>query len=312
MQKKSNLPLIIGLSDADSVNFISYYQTNKIEIEEQLNRIGAIKFQNVSISSLHDFQDIVNAISDKFLSYVDGNSPRTKLTDNVYTSTEYDKNQKITMHNELSYSAQWPNKLFFSCLIPSETGGETLLADSREIVKAMNPEIVEEVKRKGITYIRNLHGGLGLGPSWQDTFETADPRQLETYCKSYNITYQWGENGILRLMQPSKGVIRHRTTDELIWFNQIDQFHPVHLGDEIYEIMQSIYESTEDFPMNVKFGDGTAIEEDMVHEILNTIETVTIAPVWNKNELLIIDNELVSHGRNEFSGERKVLVSMSK
>ncbi|MNR12400.1 Taurine catabolism dioxygenase TauD, TfdA family [compost metagenome] len=113
-------------------------------------------------------------------------------------------------------------------------------------------------------------------------------------------------------MQPSKGIIRHRTTDELVWFNQIDQFHPAHLGDEIYETMQSIYESTEDFPMNVKFGDGTPIEEDMVHEILNTIETVTIAPVWNKNELLIIDNELVSHGRNEFSGERKVLVSMSK
>lgn len=312
MEKKSNLPLSIDLTDMDSVSFISYYLNNKIEIEKQLSQIGAVKFKQVNISSLQDFQNIVNAISDKFLSYVDGNSPRTKLTDNVYTSTEYDKTQKITMHNELSYSAQWPNKLFFSCLIPSETGGETLLADSREIVKSMNPQIVDEIKRKGITYIRNLHGGLGLGPSWQDTFETPDRIQVELYCKTYNITYQWHENGNLRLMQPSKGIINHRTTNELVWFNQIDQFHPVQLGNELYEIMQSMYESTEDFPMNVKFGDGTKIEEDLVQEILKTIEDITIAPVWNRNELLIIDNELVSHGRNKFSGDRKVLVSMSK
>jgi alpha-ketoglutarate-dependent taurine dioxygenase len=312
MEKKINIPLIIDLMDVDSVSFISYYFDNKIEIEKQLSQAGAVKFQNVSISSLQDFQNIVNAISDKFLSYVDGNSPRTKLTDNVYTSTEYDNTQKITMHNELSYSAQWPNKLFFSCLIPSETGGETLLADSREIVKSMNPQIVEEIKRKGITYIRNLHGGLGLGPSWQDTFETTDQAQVESYCQTYNIAYQWQDNGNLRLLQPSKGIINHRTTNELVWFNQIDQFHPVHLGDEIYEIMQSMYDSIEDFPMNVKFSDGTKIEEDLVHEILSTIEKVTIAPVWDRDEFLIIDNELVSHGRNSFSGDRKVLVSMSK
>jgi hypothetical protein len=73
-----------------------------------------------------------------------------------------------------------------------------------------------------------------------------------------------------------------------------------------------MYESTEDFPMNVKFSDGTPIEEGVVHEILNTIEKVTVAPVWNTNEFLMVDNELISHGRNQFSGERKVLVSMSK
>lgn len=312
MEKNSNLPLLIDLKDADLVSFISYYLDNKIEIEKQLSRAGAVKFQNVSISSLQDFQDIVNAISNKFLSYVDGNSPRTKLTNNVYTSTEYDNTQKITMHNELSYSARWPNKLFFSCLTPSETGGETLLADSREIVKLMNPEIVDEIQKKGITYIRNLHGGSGMGPSWQDTFETTDEAQVESYCQAYDINYQWHEDGNLRLLQPSKGIINHRITDELVWFNQIDQFHPVHLGEEIYEVMQSTYDSIEDFPMSVRFGDGTKIEEDLVHEILNTIEQVTIAPVWNRNELLIVDNELVSHGRNSFSGERKVLVSMSE
>lgn len=111
------------------------------------------------MESQEDFQEIMNFISEKFLAYIDGNSPRTKLSFNMYTSTEYDQNQKITMHNELSYSHKWPNKLFFSCMDVADTGGETLLADSRRILQAMDAAIVEEVEKKGVTYIRNLHAG---------------------------------------------------------------------------------------------------------------------------------------------------------
>jgi hypothetical protein len=64
--------------------------------------------------------------------------------------------------------------------------------------------------------------------------------------------------------------------------------------------------------MYVTFGDGKHISEDIITEVLNTIEKVTVAPVWDKNELLIIDNELLAHGRNPYVGNRKVLVSMSE
>src|SRR4051812_30632868 len=39
------------------------------------------------------------------LAYVHGNSPRTKVGRNVYTSTEYPPEFTISMHNELSYAA---------------------------------------------------------------------------------------------------------------------------------------------------------------------------------------------------------------
>ena len=312
ISQELELPMVVQLDDMEPEAFIAYYLKNKEEIEGKLERNGAIKFKGINIESLDTFQAIVDSISDKFLSYIDGNSPRTKLSGNVYTSTEYDKTQRITMHNELSYSAKWPNKLFFSCLIPSETGGETLLADSREILRQMNKEIVSEIKERGITYIRNLHGGMGMGPSWQDTFETDDKDQLEAYCKSYNIDIEWTDNDNLRLNQPAKGIIKHRTTGEEVWFNQADQFHPYHLGEEVYDMMRSMFSSPEEFPMYVTFGDGKPMSEDMIKEILETIDRVTIAPVWEKNELLIVDNELVSHGRNPYTGDRRVLVSMSE
>ena len=125
------LPKLWQLDGLEPEAFIAYFKEQEAKVNELLREYGALKFTNVQIDSMETFQHIVNAISSKFLSYIDGNSPRTKLSGNVYTSTEYDKSQYITMHNELSYSAKWPNKLFFSCLIPSETGGETLLAECR-------------------------------------------------------------------------------------------------------------------------------------------------------------------------------------
>lgn len=306
------LPLVIKVDNLSPDQFVSWYIARKAEFEKRLEENGAIKFTGVQIDSIDRFQAIVDAISSKFLNYIDGNSPRTKLSGHVYTSTEYDSSQKITMHNELSYSAKWPNKLFFSCLQPAETGGETLLADSRAILRSMDKTIVAAIEEKGVLYIRNLHGGQGMGPSWQETFETEDRAQLESYCNDYNIEYAWTGNNNLRLLQRSRGVIGHRKNKDKLWFNQIDQFHPCHLGEEILEAMTMMYDSPDDFPMYVRFGDGQEIGEELVRQILDTIETVTIAPAWNKNELLIVDNELVSHGRNAFSGPRKVLVAMSE
>jgi hypothetical protein len=266
----------------------------------------------VQIGSLEDFQHIVDSVSSKFMSYVDGNSPRTKLSSNVYTSTEYDQTQRITMHNELSYSTKWPKKLFFSCLQPAETGGETLLADSREILSVMDRTILKEIEQRGVMYIRNLHGGRGMGPSWQETFETEDSNQLEEYCRSYGIDFEWTENGNLKLKQFSKGILEHSATGEKVWFNQIDQFHPCHLGEEMFETMQLLYDLPENFPMYVTFGDGKQISEAMVHDILGCIDEVTLAPAWQKNEFVIVDNELVAHGRNSYTGSRRVLVAMSE
>ena len=292
--------------------FIAFYKANEAQVDACLSEFGAVKFSGVQIDTMETFQHIVNSISSKFLSYIDGNSPRTKLSGTVYTSTEYDKTQIITMHNELSYSAKYPNKLFFSCLVPAETGGETLLADSRRVLSSMNPDLVAEIRARGIIYIRNLHGGTGLGPSWQDTFETQSKEALEAYCKSYNIHFEWTPEGSLRLKQKAKGIIQHRITGEELWFNQIDQFHPRHLGEELYETMQLMFDSPEQYPMSVTFGDGTAIDEAVVDEVLKATEAVTVAPTWAKNELLIVDNEMVAHGRNPYTGNRKVLVSMSE
>lgn len=306
------LPMEIDLNQISVNDFVYYFKEHRNDIDSRLKEHGALKFKGIIIDTLNDFQLIVDSISTKFMTYVDGNSPRTKLTGNVYTSTEYDCTQRITMHNELSYSAKWPGILFFSCLQPGESGGETLLADSREILKIMDPRIVETIEKKGITYIRNLHGGQGMGPSWQQTFETDEKADVEKYCDERNIEYSWTATGNLRIFQTVRGIIRHRETNDLLWFNQIDQFHPSHLQQEVYEVISVLYSAPEDFPMFVRFGDRSEIPEWMVSQIIETIDQVTVAPSWGKNQFLMIDNERICHGRNPYTGTRKVLVAMAE
>jgi hypothetical protein len=141
----------IGIKD-----FVHWYNSNKGELQKKLDQHGAILFRGIDISSITDFETVMEDISSKFMAYVDGNSPRTKLTSKVYTSTEYDKNHSITLHNELSYSYKWPSKIFFCCLIPAAAGGETPIADCRRVLENMDASLVAEIEKKGIVYIRNL------------------------------------------------------------------------------------------------------------------------------------------------------------
>lgn len=309
----SRFPLIKLMDGKISVQqFIVWYQDNKKVLEDQLLQTGALLFRGVDISDVDRFETVMDAISSKFMAYVDGNSPRTKLSSKVYTSTEYDPAQPITMHNELSYSYKWPAKIFFCCTIPAESGGETPIADCRKVLAAMNPDLVAEIERKKILYIRNLNGGPGLGPSWQDTFETTSRAEVEAFCKEAAVAFQWKADGGLKLLQPSEGIVRHPVTGEKVWFNQIDQFHPSHLNQEMYETLMLMYNNQEDeLPMYVSFGDGTKITKAVVEEVTTVMKKTAVAEPWQKGDLLMLDNVLTCHGRAPFKGNRKVLVSMS-
>ena len=290
--------------------FREWFVANEAFLSDHLRQVGAILFRGILIQDDVQFHQLMDDINPLPFDYVNGNSPRTKLSAKVYTSTEYDPSLPITLHNELSYASRWPSRLFFCCITPAATGGETPIADSRRVLQEMAPELVEEIGRKKIRYIRNLHGGRGLGPSWQHTFETEDRKQVEEYCRSNKVNFLWKRDGGLKLEHFSDGIITHPDTGERVWFNQIDQFHPCHLSPEVYSQLMIIFKEEQHLPMYVSFGDGSRISEAMVGEISSVINKVMVKHAWEQSDLLLVDNILSSHGRMPFTGQRKVLVSM--
>jgi alpha-ketoglutarate-dependent taurine dioxygenase len=312
-ETEGGFPPVVAIETERSVeDFIAWYRQNQLEIDKLILKSGAVVFSGLDINTVKDFSTIAKNVSTDFMNYVDGFSPRTKLTSSVYTSTEYDKDFYITLHNELSYSARWPSRLFFCCLIPAQEGGETPLADCRKILSALPADLVAEFNAKGVRYVRNLHGGGGPGPSWQQTYETESKQYVEDFCRKSKIEFTWKSDGGLKLVQHAPAILSHPVTGEQVWFNQIDQFHPVHFEREIYETLMMMYDGNEEeLPMFGSFGDGSKISDDMIRTIRTISDETAVRRPWKKGDLVIVDNVLVSHGRMPYKGDRKIVVSMS-
>lgn len=242
------------------------------------------------------------------LPYVHGNSPRTRVQGNLYTSTEYPPQFTISMHNELNYARKWPARLAFYCQLAAATGGATPVVDGELWLNSLDADL-RQAFTGGIRYVQNLHDGYGFGKSWQDTFETGDRAAVERYLKDAAAEWEWGSEGI-RVVQHRPATVTHPVTGAEVWFNQADQWHPAGLGDqtsaELYDILEP-----DEFPQYATFADGSPIPDAYIEQIQKRGLENAVDVDWRPGDVLLIDNVLVGHGRRPFTGQRRVLVAMS-
>ena len=67
-----------------------------------------------------------------------------------------------------------------------------------------------------------------------------------------------------------------------------------------------------EFPLDINcvYGDGSPIEASVLEEIRGVYQKSTVAFPWRNGDVMMLDNMMVSHGRNPFSGPRKIVVTM--
>ncbi|MBC5798695.1 MAG: TauD/TfdA family dioxygenase [Candidatus Eremiobacteraeota bacterium] len=305
-------PTIVRVPGASAPERFAWIAANKAQLDRTLLRSGAIRLEGLGADTPELFETASGVFFDEAAGYVGGDSPRTRVSSRVYTSTEYPPTQAISLHNEMSFAATWPAQLLFGCIVPAEHGGATPVADSRAILQALDRSIVEEFTARGVCYIRNLPGGNGFGRSWQQTFETDDGAAVERYCRQTGSEFTWKADGGLRLIQRRPAVAVHPLTGETVWFNQADQYHPSTHPPTVYEALVGVYgDDPADLPSNATFGDGGPFPPEMLTTIRQTIAQLTVAFPWERGDALWLDNMLACHGRQPFSGPRRILVSMA-
>lgn len=311
---EDKLPLTITFPAGSSMeNFLEWHQENKDFVEQKLLQLGAVFIENIGVDTVDKFQSLMERIAPNSPAFRDGNSPRGKYASNVYNASEYDASADIRLHTEYSYSNIWPGKLYFCCSIRAATGGETTVGDCKKILDRLSPALVEEFDRKGIKYIRNMHGGKGLGPSWQEAFETTSKEFLEEYCRNNETEVIWQKDGTARFIQYRPAIRVHPVTGDRLWFNQVDQYYPQVYGEEIYNtLVMMAGNDPYALPMCSSYGDGSPIQKEYIEEINRILDEETIPVPWKKGDLLIVENMLSLHGRLAFTGDRKILVSMTK
>lgn len=301
------LPLVICPS-VEGVDLMTWTLNNREFLGINLLKHGGILFRNFDVSSAEAFEQFVVACSSEPLQYSERSSPRTQLKSNIYTSTDYPADQSIFLHNENSYQHTWPMKIFFFCLTPSTQGGETPIADCRNVYGRIDPEIRRHFAKKGWMLVRNFGNGLSL--TWQSVFQTEDKSIVESYCREAGIEAEW-RGGRLRTRQIRRAVARHPVTGEMIWFNHAAFFHVSTLEPSIREVLLAGLDE-EDLPSNTYYGDGSPIELSVLEEIREAYRKETVSFAWREGDILMLDNMLVAHGRNPYVGQRKILVAMAE
>jgi alpha-ketoglutarate-dependent taurine dioxygenase len=281
---------------------------DELDVDALLLEHRALVFRGFDITE-ETFERVSTALLRRREAYVHGNSPRTKVGDNIYTSTEFPPEYDISMHNELSYAHVWPSRLLFCCTRPAATGGATPVLHGGLWLDSLGAEI-RAAFRDGVCYRQYLHGGMGLGKSWQDTFETTDPTMVDGYLEASDAAWEWTSSGGLKVSQVRPAIIAHPVTGEQVWFSQMDQWHSATLGEETMRELAAIVPEDE-MPQSVTFPDGSAIPDEFAVTVRQKGLALAVDVDWRAGDVLLIDNVAVAHGRRSFTGSRRVLVGMS-
>jgi len=304
-----NTQTLLVIEPEVNLNIFAWVKENKSLLEEYLIKYNGVLLRNFGIYSVSEFNKVVQIICPNLLDYVYRSTPRTRLGGKIYTATEYPADRTITLHNENSYTKSWPEKIFFFSVIVATEGGETPIANSRNVYKKINNSIKEKFEKNGIMYVRNYTPGIDL--SWQDVFQTEQRADVDKFCKDNDIQVQWNNSGPqLTTRQICQASTEHSVTGEPVWFNQAHLFHISALEEsDSCSLIKELGENN--IPRNAFYGDGSSIEVEVLEHIRKVYNEEKIKFKWHKGDIMILDNVLTAHAREPFKGERKVVVAMA-
>jgi alpha-ketoglutarate-dependent taurine dioxygenase len=294
--------------ESQGIDPVHFVRTHKDRINDWLKKDGACLLRGFDIQDASTFASTVSEFG-TLLPYIERAAKRVEIVPGILTSTEMAPNVIIPQHHEMSYSDKWPERVYFWCQLPSPTGGRTPLTSERLVTSKIDPTLRKKFEEHGLRYIRNFNGH-GIDLSWSDTFGTESREEVEQYARESNFEVFWNADGRLRTERKGPATVVYPETGENLWFNHAHLFHPTNLSTHVRSSLMNEF-GIENLPRNVVFGNGETIPDQEILAIREVYEQNTVSFDWQKGDLLLLNNFLVTHGRETFSGDRKILVAMT-
>lgn len=323
---QDHLPLLIQptKSSLSKEDFFHLLTSQKAGFKQKLLQYGGLLFRGFPLQNADDFAEGIRRLGlGHFVDYIGGDSPRNKINDGVYTSTEAPPSIKIPLHNELSFVKYFPKNIYFFCQIPPQEKGETIIADARKVFEAVDPAVKQRFINKGLRYVscyfyKNKMMDIlnRLQPShksWIQVFETDSKKEVEKKCREHEFEYKWGKDDWLQISQVRPAIMEHPETKEKIWFNQahLYDFSPKLLGLWRYIGAKMFYFRNHTKLHQIFYGDNTPIPRTDLYHVMDVLDAQTIAFPWQQGDFLVLDNVLAMHGRATFKGKRRILAAMT-
>lgn len=215
-------------------------------------------------------------------------------------------------HHELAQTPNPPEYIFFYCERPSETGGQTPLIDSTKVyrfVQDNHPHFLDKLKEHGVRYIRTLppqdDPTSPLGRSYQNSWDVTTPQQLDEKLATIpGCEWSWHDNGDVTIISEPVKAIR-LVSDHLQ--------NPVHQWTFCNSLVAAFIgwqDSRNDRTKALRFGNNDPMDLDVLQSVADFMKENRVLYTWKAGDILAIQNRLVMHSREPFTGPRRVLASI--
>jgi alpha-ketoglutarate-dependent taurine dioxygenase len=293
----------------EGLNVVDWATKNSTLVADLLRKHRALLFRGFHVTNASQLADFAKATSSgQLLEYRDRSTPRHAVGNKIYVSTIYPSDQTIKQHNEGTYWITWALKIYFCSIKVPTSGGQTPIADVRNVYQRVPESIRRPFLDPQIMYVRNYNDGCGL--PWQQVFQTNSREEVEDYCRKNRIDFEWKDGDRLRTRQIRPAVRLHPQTGESLWFNHGAFFNISSQEPDVRESLQANF-AEEDLPFNTYYGDGSRIDPDIVAQIREAYEAEKVVFDWRAGDVLLLDNMTISHGREPYAGDREVIVVMA-
>jgi alpha-ketoglutarate-dependent taurine dioxygenase len=302
---------------AEFESLLQMLAKDSILLRTHLVKYGGLLLRGFEVDSAERFERVAGAFVAQPEEYVGGVSRRSRIHNNVYNSTHAPADVVIEQHLEATHTPHPPSTILFNCRTPPTTQGETPLASFVDLFDALPESLVQPLLDDRVVYTRHLVDRDGrlyrhlprrvtesLALSWQEVSGCQDyaAAQARLVAEGYEVNTTTARGLRTRCSQPL--ISKHPVSGKRRWY----------LSDQITRKLPWLTRLPRallrrHLGMDFRLASGrrfTQANLDIVHA---QIERLRFSFRWQANDVLVLDNEQMSHGRNPFSGERLILTA---
>lgn len=259
---------------------ISLLELNQEEIINFFKSSGVLLFRGFE-TDVDTFAEFSNSLSTNFIDYTGGSFNRQIINEEPTILTVTDFNHEVKLHGEMYYTNKPPLMIWFFCANPPLQDGETLLCDGEQFFHELSSSMKELLNRKRLKFSRNLNKKL-----WQKKYKTNDFDLVEKIAKSNGVEVKINENESITRQFIASAIHKNRTGEDYVFINSL--LAAKHTNPEL-----------------VSFDDDSEITDEIISELNEIAERISIEISWQKGDILMIDNTRIMHGRRAFDDPQR-------
>ncbi|MDY7021537.1 MAG: TauD/TfdA family dioxygenase [Cyanobacteriota bacterium] len=263
-----------------NANNSSILDLNKESIIDLFQSDGVLLFRGFE-DDVDTFTQFSNELSTSFMDYSGGVFNRKVVNGNSTVLTVNDFKDGIKLHGEMYYQKNIPLMLWFFCAQPPLKDGATIICDGERFYNELSDSLKDLFSRKKLMYQGYLNKD-----AWKKRYKTDDLEVVKEICQSNETQIQVNKDESINLYYICPAIYPSRTGESMVF-----------IGSLLPAIVIS--------PDVISFDDGTKISDNIMSELNEIADKITVEIHWQKGDILMIDNTRIMHGRRAFMDDER-------